>query len=86
MEGNYRGKQTKILQSERGFQPSADRITEFFYLTFLHHFDLGSFKEFQIVKYLFVIFYFRVVIFFEEGDLTAGAHTSSIGDHAISHF
>ena len=34
-----------------------------------------------MLKYLFVIFYFWVVIFYEEGDLTAGAHTSSIGDH-----
>ena len=41
-------------------------------------------KEFQIVKYLFVIFYFWVVIFFEEGDLTAGVHTSSIEDCAYA--
>ena len=31
MEGNYRGKQAKILQNELGFQPSVDRITDFFY-------------------------------------------------------
>ena len=29
-----------ILQNERGFQPSADRITEFLLLPFLHHFHL----------------------------------------------
>ena len=51
---------------------------------FLHHFDFWSLKEFQIVKYLFVIFYFWVVIFFEEGDLTAGVHTSSIEDCAYA--
>ena len=47
-------------------------------------------NEFQIVKYLFVIFYFWVVIFFEEGDLTAGTNTSSIRwrshNYAINHF
>ena len=57
----------KILQNDRGFQPSADRITDFFFLPFLHLFDPRSLKELQIVKYLFVIFYFWVVIFFEEG-------------------
>ena len=31
VEGNFRDKQTKILQNELGFQPAADRITEFFY-------------------------------------------------------
>ena len=69
MEGNYRDTQTKILQNKRGFQPSADRITHLFYLSFLHHFDRRHLKEFQILKYMFVIFYFWVVILFVEGDL-----------------
>ena len=76
MEGNYREKHMNILQSQREFQPSADRITVFFFSTYHFYIILISF---QIVKYLCVIFYFWVVIFFEKGDLTAGAHTSGIG-------